>query len=189
MIVKQGTKEELLRLSLIENIQSSDLNIIEEAEAYAALINDFGLTQERCSETVGKDRATIANALRLLNLPNEIKNDLIDGVLKMGHGRALLSLESKKDMLRARDIIVKKKLSVRQTEKLVKSYKNDASQTIQANKEDADLTYVAENLRNHLRTKVRISGNAKKRELEVSYFSAGELRAYLISYGYAIRII
>ena len=96
----------------------------------------------------------------------------------MGHGRALLSLESKKDMLRARDIIVKKKLSVRQTEKLVKSYKNDASQTIQANKEDADLTYVAENLRNHLKLKLELAVMRKEESLKFPIFLQANLREF-----------
>lgn len=179
-IIKDGNPDAMLRVALIENIQRADLTIIEEAEAYQSLINDFGLSQEQCAKKVGKDRTTVTNALRLLNLPREIQDDLLEKKLTMGHGRALLSLEDKKLMLRARDIVVKKDLSVRQTEQLCKRFKNlggEAVDKASTAKEttDADLEYLADSLRNHLRTKVRLAGNSSRGRIEVSYFSAAEL--------------
>jgi len=174
------TDQEQLRVALIENIQRQDLNVLEEAEAYQSLIEDFGLTQEQCAEKVGKERSTVANILRILLLPKEVRDDLVENRLTMGHGRALLALEDRKLILRARDIIIKKGLNVRQAEQLVKSYKSPASQTAgRLGKDVADLEYLAEALRASLKTKVKISGTGGKGKIEVSYFSASELERLL----------
>ncbi len=181
-ILKDGSDDAMLRVALIENIQRADLTIIEEAEAYQSLINDFGLSQEQCAKRVGKDRSTVTNALRLLNLPREIQDDLLEKKLTMGHGRALLSLEDKKLMLRTRDIVVKKELNVRQTEQLCKRFKTVGSEDADklstdssTGNQDADLEYLADSLRNHLRTKVRLVGSSGRGRIEISYFSAAEL--------------
>lgn len=100
------------------------LNVLEEALSYAALIRDAGLTQEQCAAHFGKDRSSIANALRLLTLPEEIRADLADGRLGLGHGRALLSLDSTEQMLAVRDAILAEMLSVRKTELLCRALKN-----------------------------------------------------------------
>lgn len=181
VIIKDTANDDLLRLALIENIQRQDLNIMEEAEAYASLIKDYGLTQEQCADKVGKERSTVANTLRLLALPREIQDDIMEARLTMGHGRALLSLEDKKFMLRARDIVVKKALSVRQTEQLCKTFKDpkDPAAAGPAIKDDADLNYVTESLRSYLHTKVRLLGSTSRGRIEVSYFSAAELERIL----------
>lgn len=179
VIVKEGTPEKLLRLALIENIQRSDLSIIEEARAYESLIKEFGLTQEACARKVGKDRSTIANALRILALPIEVQSDLANKKLTMGHGRALLSLEEKEKILEAREIIDKKSLSVRQTEQLCKQLKSSNSKKKPVKGIDNDLQYIADNLRSHLRTKVKLSGSGSRGRIEISYFSAGELERIL----------
>lgn len=181
VILKEVTSDDMLRIALIENIQRADLNVIEEAQAFASLINDFGLTQEQCSKKVGKERVTVTNTLRLLTLPKEIQDDLLEERLSMGHGRALLSLEDKKLMLRARDIIVKKQLSVRQTEQLCKRIKKGDSPEKAASpiRASADLDYLAETLRSHLRTKVKLSGSGARGKIEISYFSASELERLL----------
>jgi ParB family chromosome partitioning protein len=174
------TDQEQLRVALIENIQRQDLNVLEEAEAYQSLIEDFGLTQEQCAEKVGKERSTVANILRTLLLPKEVRDDLVENRLTMGHGRALLALEDRKLILRARDIIIKKGLNVRQAEQLVKSYKSPASPSAgRLGKDVADLEYLAEALRATLKTKVKISGTGGKGKIEVSYFSASELERLL----------
>ncbi len=182
-IVKEGASEDMLRLALIENIQREDLNVIEEAEAYAALIRDYGLTQEQCADKVGKERSTVTNSLRLLNLPREIQDDVVEGRLTMGHGRSLLSLEEKKLMLRARDVVLRKQLSVRQTEQLCKTFRSGATKAGdkpgQGLQNDADLNYVGESLRSYLHTKVRIAGNTSRGKIEISYFSAAELERIL----------
>lgn len=185
-IVKEGASDEMLRLALIENIQRADLNVIEEAEAYAALIRDFGLTQEQCADRVGKDRTTVTNILRLLGLPREIQDDIMDGRLSMGHGRCLLSLEEKKYMLRARDIVLKRSLNVRQTEQLCKSFKTDQSLPKGEDRvqEDPNLNYVTEGLRTYLHTKVKLAGTPQRGRIEISYFSAAELERVLKLIGY-----
>lgn len=185
-IVKDGAQEDMLRLALIENIQRADLNIIEEAEAYASLIKDYGLTQEQCADRVGKERSTVANTLRMLALPREIQDDIMDGRLTMGHGRAILSLEEKKLMLRCRDIVIKKGLSVRATEQLCKTFK-DPKVGAKAGgniKDDADLQYITESLRSYLHTKVKLQGNTSRGKIEISYFSAAELERLLRAIGH-----
>ena len=183
VLVKDVTPDEMLRIAIIENVQRSNLNVIEEAEAYGALIKEFGLTQEECAKKVGKDRVTISNLLRILALPREVQKDLMDGTLTMGHGRALLSLNEKKLILRARDIIVQKKLSVRQTEQLVKKIKKIGDESEVNLEQDPDLEYLAEGLRSFLRTKVRLAGNGSRGKIEISYFSAAELERLLRSIG------
>jgi len=190
VIIKEGSPEEMLRIALIENIQRQDLNIIEEAQAYKSLIDDFGLTQEQCAQKVGKDRTTVSNALRLLGLPKEVQDDLMDGRLTMGHGRALLALVDKKQMLRARDLIVKKLLSVRQTENLCKNFAEEETAEAaavaspeQSDSDDADLEHLAEAIRSHLRTKVRLTGNGSRGRIEISYFSAAELERLISMIG------
>jgi ParB family chromosome partitioning protein len=185
-IVKDGVADDMLRLALIENIQRADLNIIEEAEAYASLIKDYGLTQEQCADRVGKERSTVANALRLLSLPREIQDDIMDGRLTMGHGRAILSLDDKKLMLRCRDMVIKKGLSVRQTEALVKTFGHTKKPSADGGliKDEADLQYITESLRGFLHTKVKLAGTTSRGRIEISYFSAAELERILGAMGH-----
>lgn len=180
VVLKEGSPEDLLRMALIENIQRSDLSIIEEAMAYDSLIKEFGLTQEACARKVGKDRSSIANAIRILSLPAPVQSKLANKKLMMGHGRALLSLGSPEKMIEVSEIVEKKELSVRQTEQLCKQYKN-TSKTSDKNsgKQNRDLMYIADNLRNHLRTKVKLNGSGSRGKIEISYFSAGELERIL----------
>src|SRR5260221_8081988 len=118
--VAPGREQSLLEMALIENIQRADLNPIEEAAAYRRLADQFHLTQEDIASAVGKDRASVANYLRLLRLPDEVRNELAAGRLSMGHARALLAVGDEADQLRmARDVIARS-LSVRETEALVK---------------------------------------------------------------------
>jgi ParB family chromosome partitioning protein len=197
VIIKEASPEAMLRIALIENIQRADLNIVEEAEAYQSLITDFGLTQDQCAKKVGKERSTVANALRLLALPAEVQNDLMDTKLSMGHGRALLSLEDKKLILRARDIVIAKQLNVRQTEQLCRNFKTAATAGA-ANKildeeasskaeTNADMEHLADAIRNHLRTKVKLVGDGGRGKIEVSYFSAAELERIIGLIGVDIK--
>jgi len=188
-IVRENVDDDLLRLALIENIQRSDLNVIEEAEAYASLIRDYGLTQEMCASRVGKERSTVANALRLLQLPRLLQDDIMESRMSMGHGKAILSLEDEKLMRRARDMVLKKALSVRQTEQLCKSFKDgkEASKSESTENEDtADLNYVAESLRGYLHTKVKVSGNAERGKIEISYFSPAEMERIMKQMGFSL---
>ena len=115
-IIREVTDEKSLEIALIENIHRQDLNSIEEAEAFSRLINEFGLTQERVAERVGKSRESVANTIRLLKLPRRVKEDIINGRLTMGHARALLGLKSEKDIETLRKKIVDQSLNVRLTE-------------------------------------------------------------------------
>jgi len=182
VILKEATPEEMLRLAIIENVQRANLNVIEEAEAYAMLIKDYGLTQDDCARKVGKDRTTIANMLRILLLPQEVQDDLMNEKLSMGHGRALLALEERLLILKARDIVLNKKLNVRQTEQLVKKMKKQSpldDDENDRNKANADLDYLADTLRSHLRTKVKLFGSGGRGRIEISYFSPAELERIL----------
>ncbi|NRA65769.1 MAG: ParB/RepB/Spo0J family partition protein [Pseudobacteriovorax sp.] len=177
ILIKDVSPDEVLRIAIIENVQRSDLNVIEEAEAYAALIKELGLTQEECARQVGKDRSTIANLLRILTLPSVVQKSLENEVLTMGHGRALLGLPDPESIIKAHAIVLKNKLSVRQTELLVKKIKEPTGVVgAQAN---PDLEYLADMLRGHLRTKVSLSGNGSRGRIEISYFSASELERIL----------
>jgi ParB family chromosome partitioning protein len=122
VIIKETSPQQMLELAIVENIQRADLNSLEEAEAYAQLISEFGLTQEAVADRVGKSRTAVANTVRLLNLPVEIKEQLAAGKISEGHARALLSLKKQADQLKALDKIVSQNLNVRQTEAMVRQW-------------------------------------------------------------------
>ena len=181
-LLRDVSGNDRLRIALIENLQRSSLNAIEEARAYNALIREHGLTQEQCAEKVGKDRTTIANALRLLGLPGLVQEDLMSGRMSMGHARALASLEKEADILKARDIILKKELSVRKAEQLCRTVKKSGSGISGEGaviRTDPDMEYIADSLRSYLRTKVRITGTSQRGKIEISYFSVAELERVL----------
>ncbi len=119
-LVKDATEGEAFELALVENLQRQDLNPIEEAEGYKRLVEEFRLTQEQVGERVGKDRTSVANALRLLGLPDEVKAMVADGTLNMGHARALLGVPRIPEMTELAARVAEQKLSVRETERLVK---------------------------------------------------------------------
>ncbi len=120
VIVKETTPQQMLELAIVENIQRADLNPLEEAHAYAQLMEEFGLTQEAVAERVGKSRTAVANTIRLLNLPDALKEALSEGDISEGHARALLSLKKERDQLNLLATVVGKGLNVRQTEALVR---------------------------------------------------------------------
>jgi len=120
VIIKETSPQQMLELALVENIQRADLNPLEEAEAYAQLMEEFGLTQEAVAERVGKSRTAVANIVRLLNLPEEARAALAGGEISEGHARALLSLKKQRDQLRLLTTIINRGLNVRQTEALAR---------------------------------------------------------------------
>lgn len=120
VIVKETTPQQMLELALVENIQRADLNPLEEARAYAQLMEEFGLTQEAVAERVSKSRTAVANIVRLLNLAEETKAALASGEISEGHARSLLSLKSEREQRQALATVIEKGLTVRQTEMLVK---------------------------------------------------------------------
>lgn len=177
-LVKEFARGEWLGLALVENIQRADLNCIEEARAYQSLIRDYGLTQERCAQKVGKDRASVANFLRLLKLPRAIQEDLTSGRLSVGHGKALMMIEGEEKKLEIRDQIIKRELTVRESEKLCLGFvRQDQKQKIKSDNHlmEADVEYLSALLRSALKTKVRLLGSKHKGRIEISYFSADEL--------------
>jgi len=179
-LVKEVTERQAFELALIENIQREDLNAVEEAEAYRRLIDEHGLTQEACAERVGKDRSSIANSLRLLKLPSEIKDALEEGTLNMGHARALLGLGDETNIKRAAGDVIARRLSVRQTEQLVRKQKDGKTAKAGANgksrRESAEVRSIEERLQRALGTKVRVIDSGKgKGRLEIDFFSYEEL--------------
>ncbi|MBS2029898.1 MAG: ParB/RepB/Spo0J family partition protein [Deltaproteobacteria bacterium] len=177
-IVKEVSEPESFELALIENLQREDLNPIEEAEGYKRLIDEHHLTQEVVAQRVGKDRSTIANALRLLQLPVEIKHSLIDGSLNMGHARALLGLTDPKKMKEAALDVVHHKLSVRATEGLVRKLKGEAGTPrtpVAPKAESPQVRDLTERLQRALGTRCKIVDHAGSGHVELSFGSYEEL--------------
>ena len=174
----------LLELALIENIQRTDLNPIEEAEAYNKLIERCNYTQDDAAKRLGKSRSSIANILRLLKLPDYIKQDLIKGTLSEGHARPLLRIIDNPSVLQdIRNSVINKKLSVRQTESLVKKAltveKSPVSSRITTkNDEELSKTYcnsLINQLANKIHTKVAIQQSGSRGKIEIEYYSHDDL--------------
>ena len=177
VVMEVDRDDHLLELALIENVQRTDLNAIEEAEAYQKLIDSFGYTQEETAKKVGKKRSTITNMLRLLNLPESVKQDVIDAVLTEGHARALLRLADVPELLeKIRDEVVLKQLSVRQTENLVKKESLTPS-TEERKKEETNqkILELTEKIASRFGANVRISQNRGRGRVEIEYSSPEEL--------------
>ena len=168
----------LLEMALIENIQREDLNPIDEALAYRRLADEFQLKQDDIAAAVGKDRASIANTLRLLKLPEEVRAEVASGRLSMGHARALLSLAGESEQLRiARDVIARA-LSVRETESLVKRLVDGAAPAREAaepKRADVHTRAAEDRLKLLLGTKVRIVRNGPRGRIEIDFVSEEEL--------------
>ena len=171
-IVREASDAEALELGLVENLLREDLNPVEAAQAYQRLLAEFGWTQEELAQRLGKDRSSIANALRLLRLPEPIQEDLRTGRLTMGHARALLGLPSAAAQLRLRERILSQDWSVRATEAGVQARRPGRPK---ARRRPPDVEAVEEELRLALGTRVRIVGNLVRGKIELPYTSAGEL--------------
>ena len=180
-VLKEYSKQEAMEISLIENVQRADLNPIEEALGYKQLIDEFGLTQEEIAVRVAKSRTAITNTMRLLKLDEQIQNMLVQGVITSGHARALLSLEDAQMQLKAAKEILDKKLSVRETERLVKRLQKEASgEKKEEKKKDETLALIYQDLEDRMKsvmgTKVSIHNKDKnKGRIEIEYYSEAEL--------------
>ncbi len=174
VIIKDLSGSEALEVALIENIQRKDLNPIEEASVYKRLIDDFNLTQETLSKRVGKDRSSLANYLRLLKLPRLIKQDLVNGALSMGHARALLALFLPGKLFEVRDSVVKKGLSVRATEALIKRMNNPQKKPDKKSK-NVFIVDLENKLQKSFGTRVKIKTSNKGGKIEISFFSNNDL--------------
>lgn len=175
-------EDSLLELALIENVQRTDLNAIEEAEAYKKLIEKFGYTQEETAKRVGKQRSTVTNMLRLLKLPDIVRGDITNGLISEGHGRALVKLvDDPLKLQEIRNLIIKNGLSVRQTEKIVKKVSFTKPPTKGAGKpapEAIPPSYknsLLTQLTNRLNTKVYITENGGRGKIEIEYYSLDDL--------------
>ena len=175
-IVREVSDQEALVLALIENIQREELNPIEEAEAYKKLIEEFRYTQDMVAESVGKDRSTVTNLLRLLKLPAEIQQSVYDGGLSVGHARALLGVESPGEQKKFFDLVLKKGLSVRELEEIVRSGAKDSARRAKPREtRDRELAALEEQLQNALGTKVSIQAGGKKGKIVIEYYSLDDL--------------
>ena len=178
VFVKDLTDEQVLEVSIIENIQREDLNVLEEGEAYYRLITEFNYTQEKVAKKIGKNRSTIANLLRLRGLPQKIKDSLIAGEISMGHARTLLGAGSQENQIYLFKIVLAKELSVRETEKLVKKAKKEPrkfqKKISAAEKKFLDET--SSRLSNHIRSIVKIKKNGDKGRIEIKFKSQTEFQ-------------
>jgi ParB family chromosome partitioning protein len=170
IIIKDLTDLQVLEISLVENLQREDLNAIEEANAYRRLADEFGLTQEKIAESIGKSRVAITNKLRLLGLSQYIQDLLIEAKLSEGHARALLAIDDEERRIELADFIVKKGLNVREVEKLAKKKKKEPKEPEPVEYEE-EFQRVENDLAKKLGTKVSISRNLEKGKITIEYYS------------------
>jgi len=175
--VAAGNEQSLLEMALVENIQRENLNPVEEALAYRRLADDFQMTQEAIASAVGKDRATVANMMRLLRLPEEVRAELASGRLSTGHARALLALTNEADQRSAARDVIARSLTVRETESLVKKLGEQTTMQEPSASQPVDVhTRAAEDrLRLALGTRVRIVRHGPRGRIEIDFGSEDEL--------------
>ena len=181
VIVRKATDREVLELALVENMQRSDLNPIEEAEGFSLLVRDFEYTQEQVSDRVGKSRAGVANALRLLSLPDQVRGFISSNQISVGHGKVILSLSRKEEQIQVADRVIRDHLTVRATERLVQSLlqTNPLRKQKTTGKSNtsgsADWKDLENRLQRKFSTKVRFIGNAKTGKIEIDYYTSEDL--------------
>jgi len=177
VVIKRVNDDKMLEMAIVENIQRENLNPIEEAEAYHRLITQLNLTQDQASARVGKSRSTVANFLRLRQLPEQIKDSITDGSLSMGHARAILGAEASPQQLAAWRAVVAKGLSVRQTEALIRRLKSEKKKPkVSRNRtEEIYLSGLAEDLSRYFGTKILIKKNGPKGKVEIEFYSNDDL--------------
>ncbi len=171
---EKSSDRDLLEAALVENLQREDLNVLEAAHAYARLREEFSLTQEKIAERVGKDRATVANSLRILKLPETVREKIRSGALSAGHAKALVALASTDDQETLAEEIVRRALSVRQTEKRVAKLAA-GDRVVKERRRDPFTRDAEEKLSRHLQTKVRITRRRRGGKIEIGFGSEEEL--------------
>lgn len=177
VIIKNLTDQEIVEISLIENIQRENLNPIEEAQAYKRLLTEFNLKQDEVAERVAKSRTAVTNSMRLLKLCDNVQQMIIDDMISTGHARALLAIDNKEQQYTIATKIFDEKLSVRETEKLVKSLKNP-KKPVEKEKIEHVFVYddLVDKMKNIMGTKVNINAKANgKGKIEIEYYSEEEL--------------
>jgi len=180
VIIKNLTDQEIVELSIIENIQREDLNPIEEALAYKRLLTEFNLTQDQVAERVSKSRTAVTNAMRLLKLCDEVQQMVIDDMISTGHARAILSIEDPEEQYALAQRIFDEKLSVRDVEKIMKNMNKPVKEKKQAKINEKDLSFIyqdiEEKLKSSLGTKVSVSSKGDgSGKIEIEFFSSDEL--------------
>ena len=177
LVLDVGTDEEMMEISLVENVQREDLSPIEEARAYRALMEECYLTQEEVAQRVGKDRSTVANTLRLLNLASAVRDALASGQISMGHARALLGLEDERQQARLCSQIVKGGLSVRRVEDLVRRFRDNAPdrKKPQRGPQDPQIIHLEEDLQRRFGTGVSIRKSGKGGRIQIDFYSDDDL--------------
>lgn len=188
VVIKDYTPQEIMEISLIENIQREDLNPIEEASAYQRLIDEFHLKHEEIAERVAKSRSAITNSMRLLKLDKRVQMMLVEGEISGGHARTLLALEDQELQFTAAERIIEHKLSVRETEKLVKDLLKPKKSGKEQNVPDEATALIYKNLEEKIRgilgTKVSINRKDENRgKIEIEYYSMDELERLMDLFG------
>jgi ParB family chromosome partitioning protein len=181
-IVREASDQEVLEIALIENLQREDLNAIEEARAYEQLSAAFKLTQEQIAQKVGRSRAAVANSMRLLALPSEVQSWIADDRLSVGHAKAILSLPGPTEQRLVAERVLKRSLTVRETEQLVEQLKGEAkvrSRTLMATVKSTHVLAIEERLQQKLGTHVNVHHGKKKGRIEIEYYGNDDLARLL----------
>ncbi|MEY9977237.1 ParB/RepB/Spo0J family partition protein [Lysinibacillus sp. RC79] len=179
-IIKELSDAQMMELAILENLQREDLTVIEEAEAYQSLMENLHLTQEELSKRLGKSRPHIANHVRLLALPEDVRECMNDGTLSMGQGRALLGLKNKRRISEVANKVIKQGLNVRQVEMLVHNLNEEVSrETTQPKKKDIFVAAKETQLRDYFGTNVQIRKANNKGKIEIEFYSEDDLERIL----------
>ena len=174
-LIRNLDDEQNMLIAIIENMQREDLNPIEEAEGLRQMTETFGMTQEQVSKSVGKSRPYITNSMRLLKLPDYIKDSIADGRMSAGHGRTLIAMEDENSRTQLWNKIIEEGLSVRETEKLAAGSAGTKKRRSAVKKKNPDVVHVENELKDIFGTKVNISKSGKKGKIEIEYYSSDEL--------------
>jgi ParB family chromosome partitioning protein len=176
VVIREATPQQMLELALVENLQREDLNPLETATAYQQLVEEFGMTQRQIADKVGKNRVTVTNTLRLLNLPDEVKDALLAEEISEGHARAMLRLRSEPEQIQVLKAIIKSGLSVRQTEELVRRMVKEPEAKLEPPEKSPELRALEDQFRQALGTKVNLSRGRNRGKLVIYFYSEEELQ-------------
>ncbi len=177
VVIREATPQQMLELALVENLQREDLNPLEAAAAYHQLVEEFGMTQQQIADKVGKNRVTVTNTLRLLKLPNRVKETLLAEVINEGHARAMLRLRDERAQMQVLHAIIKRGLSVRQTEELVRRLVEQPEAKPNAPEKSPELRALEDRFRQALGTKVSLNRSKRGGKLVIYFYSQEELQA------------
>jgi ParB family transcriptional regulator, chromosome partitioning protein len=187
VIVRQATDLEVLELSLIENLQRADLNPIEEAQAYARLAGEFGMRQDDIAQKVGRSRASVANAMRLLDLDQQVQSWVVQGLLSVGHAKVILGLKNHEEQRAVADTVLRQSSTVRATERMVARQLGRTTITRRKQRDvsvpDAAISELQNRLQQHLATHVTIHHGDKRGRIEIEYYGPDDLERVIEKLG------